>query len=79
MEANIDGREENLKKGMEYLKKDMEGLKGGTNLLQERHPNDKKVVEEIHDDKKINLNHDSIESNIGLKTCHIPKDRYEEI
>ena len=35
MEANIDGREEYLKKDMEYLKKYMEGLKeGGTKLLQ---------------------------------------------
>ena len=59
---------------MEYLKKDTEGLKeGGTKLLQERPPNDEKVVEETHDEKKINLNHDFIESNIGLKTHHIPK------
>ena len=34
MEANIDGREAYLKKGMEYLKKDMKGLKeGGTKPL----------------------------------------------
>ena len=53
MEANINGREEYLKKGMEYLKKYMEVLKeGGTKMLQERPPNDEKVVEETHDEKK---------------------------
>ena len=61
MEANIDGREEDLKKDMEALKKDMEGLKeGGTKLLQEKVPDDKKVVEETHDENKRNLNHDFI-------------------
>ena len=50
---------------MEDLKKEMEGLKeGGTKLLQERPPNDEKVVKETHDAKKINVNHDFIESNI---------------
>jgi len=73
MEADIDGREVDLKKDMEYLKKDMEGSKEGeTKLLQERTPNDDKVVEETHDEKKINVNHDFIESNIGLKIQHIP-------
>jgi len=53
MKANINCREADLKKGMEYLKKDMEGLKeGGTKLLQERSPNDEKVLEENHDEKK---------------------------
>ena len=52
----------------------MEGLKGGlTNLLQEMLPNGEKVVEETHDENKININHDSIESNVGLKTHHVPK------
>jgi len=51
---------------MEDLKKNMEALKeGGTKLLQERHPNDEKVVEETRDEKKIYINHDFIESNIG--------------
>jgi len=69
MEANIDGMKANLKKGMEELNKYMEGLKeGGTKLLQERPPNDENVVEETHDEKKINVNNDYIESNIGLKT-----------
>ena len=56
-----------------YLKVDIEGLKEGlTNLLQEKLPNGEKVVEETHDEKKINVNHDFIDSNIGLKTHHIP-------
>jgi len=55
---------------MEDLKKDMEGL---TKLLQERLPNGKKVVEETRDENKINVNHDLIESNVGLKTHHVPK------
>ena len=46
MEANIDGREEDLEKYMEGLKE------GQTKLLQERPPNEEKVVEETHDDKK---------------------------
>jgi len=41
MEINIDGRKEDLKKGMEDFKKDMEGLKEGvTTLLEERPPNE---------------------------------------
>ena len=48
----------------------MEGL---TNLIQEIIPNGKNIVEETHDGKKINVNHDFINSNVGLKACHIPK------
>ena len=70
----IRAMEEYLKKGMEYLKKYMEFFKeGGTKMLQERPPNHEKVVEETHDEKKINVNHELIEPNIGLKTHHIPK------
>ena len=36
-------------------------------------PNGEKVVEETHDENKINVNHDFINSNIRLKTHHIPK------
>ena len=74
MEADIKGIKSYWKKGMEDLWKDMEGLKeGGTKLLQERPPIGEKVVEETHDENKINVNHDFIESNVGLKTQHIPK------
>ena len=70
MEAKIDGLEGN----MEDLNKYMEGLKEGLeNFLEEKLPNGKKVVEESHDEKKSNFNHDFIESNVGFNTHHIPK------
>ena len=73
MEANIDGREVDFKKGMEDLKKDIEGLKEGRkNSLQVRLPNIEKVVEETHEENKINVNHDFVYSNVELKTHHIP-------
>jgi len=31
------------------------------------------VVNETHDENKINVNHDFIDSNVGLKTHHVPK------
>ena len=52
----------------------MEGLKEGfTKLIQEMIFNGEKVVEETHDEEKINVNHDFINSNVGLKTHNIPK------
>ena len=36
-------------------------------------PNGKNIVEETHDENKINVNRDFINSNVGLKTHHIPK------
>ena len=36
-------------------------------------PNSEKVVPETHDKKKINVNHDFINSNVVWKTHHIPK------
>ena len=52
----------------------MEGLKEGlTKLLQERLPNGEKVVEKTHDENKRNVNHDFINSNVGIKTHHVPK------
>ena len=63
---------------MEYMKNDlkvdMEGLKEGlTKLIQEMIPNGEKVVQETHDENKINVNRDFINSNVGLNTHHIPK------
>ena len=56
------------------LKAEMEGLKEYLKkLIQEIIPNGKKIVEETHDEKKINFNRDFINSNVGLKTHHIPK------
>ena len=43
-----------------------------TKLIQEMIPNGEKIVEETHDDKKINFNRDFINSNLGLKNHHIP-------
>ena len=54
MEATMDG----LKNGMEET---MEGLKEGfTKLIQEMIPNGENVVQENHDEKKINVNRDFI-------------------
>ena len=50
------------------LKADMEGL---AKLIQEMLPNGEKIVEETHDEKKINGNHDFINSNVGWKNHHI--------
>ena len=36
-------------------------------------PNGEKIVEETHDEKKINVIHDFINSNVGWKNHHIPK------
>ena len=67
MEAKMEDSMANLKI---YLKTDMEELK---KLLQERVTNGEKVVKETHDENKRNVNHDSIDSNVGSKTHHIPK------
>ena len=36
-------------------------------------PNAEKIVQETHDENKINVNCDFINSNVGLKNHHIPK------
>ena len=36
-------------------------------------PNGGNIVEETHDENKINVKRDFINSNVGLKTHHIPK------
>jgi len=89
MEAKMDGLKNGLKLDMEGLKDglkvDMEGLKDGlkadmeglkeglTKFLQEMLPDGEKILGETHDENKINVNNDFIDSNIGLKTHHIPK------
>ena len=74
VEAKMEDMEEKMKDNMENmkndLKEDMEGLK---TLIQEMFPNGEKIVEETHDEKKINVNRDFIKSNVGLKAHHIPK------
>ena len=48
----------------------MEGL---TKLIQKMFPNDENIVEETHDENKINVNRDFINSNVRGKNHHIPK------
>jgi len=82
MEAKMDGlnngveakMDDGLEVNIEDFRKDMKGLKGGlAKLLQEMLPNREKVVERIHDENKRNVSCDCIDSNIGLKTHHVPK------
>eukprot|EP00253_Pinus_taeda_P028955 PITA_28955 len=57
-----------------YLKTDMDELKINMNkLLQEMGTKGERVLKETHDENKRNVNHDSIDSNVGSKTQHIPK------
>ena len=44
-----------------------------TKLIQEIFPNGEKIGEETHDEKKINVSHDFINSNVRWKNHHIPK------
>ena len=71
MEAKID---EKMKDNMENMKKDLKvDIKGLENLIQEMFPNGENIVEEPHDENKINVNCDLINSNVGRKNQHIPK------
>ena len=89
LKKGVEAKMDCLKKGIEAkmndveakmddlkidLKTDMEELKINMNkLLQERVTKGERVVKETHDEKKINVNHDSIDSNVGSKTHHISK------
>ena len=71
MEAKIDEKmKDNMEKMKNDLKVDIEAL---AKLIQEMFPNGEKIVEETHDENKINFNRDFIKSNVGLKNHHIPK------
>jgi len=78
VEAKMDDLKTELKRELKTdmddlkteLKTDMDELK---KLLQERVTNGERVVKETHDENKRNVNHDSINSNVGSKTHHIPK------
>ena len=63
MDAKIDGMDDK----MEELKINM------NKLLQEMVTKGERVLKETHDENKRNVNHDSIDSNVGSKTHHIPK------
>ena len=52
----------------------MDELKINVNkLLQEMGTKGERVLKETHDENKKNVNHDSIDANVGSKTHHIPK------
>ena len=70
MEAKMDDMKDNMENMNNDLKADIEGL---TKLIQEMFPNGENIVEETHDENKINVNHDFIKSNVGLRNYHIPK------
>ena len=71
MEAKID---EKMKDNMESMKNDIKAdIEVLTKLIQEMFPNGEKIVEETHDEKKINFNRDFINSNVGGKNRHISK------
>ena len=67
VEAKMDDLKIDLKTYMEELKINM------NKLLQEMVINGERVVKETHDENNKNFNHDSIDSNVGSKTHHIPK------
>ena len=70
MEAKMNGMDTKMH-GMDDK---IEELKINLNkLLQEMATNGERVVKETHDEKKINVNHDFIDSNVGSKTHHISK------
>ena len=78
LEANMDGMEVGMEvkidEKMENMKNDLKvDIKGLTKLIQKMFPNGEKIVEETHDENKINVNCDFINSNVGRKSYHIPK------
>ena len=59
MEAKMDDMEEKVKDKMENMKNDLKAdMEGLTKLIQEMFPNAENIVEETHDEKKINVNRD---------------------
>ena len=82
LKKNVEAKMDGLKKGIEaqmddlkiYLKTDMYELKINMNkLLQEMVTKGERVLKKTHDENKRNVNHDSIDANVGSKTDHIPK------
>ena len=77
MEAKMDGMEakmDDMKDNMENMKNDLKvDIEGLTKLIQEMFPNGEKIVEETHDENKINVNRDFTNSNVGGKNHYIPK------
>ena len=74
VEAKMDGLKKVVEAKIDGMDDKMEELKINMNkLLQEMVTNGERVVKETHDENKRNVNHDFINSNVGLKTHHIPK------
>ena len=74
MEAKKDDKEAKINEKMENMKNDIKlDIEGLEKLIQEMFPNGEKIVEETHDENKINDNHDFINSHAGQKNHHIPK------
>ena len=74
MEAGMEAKMDDMKYNMENMKNDLKvDMEGLTKLIHEIIPNGKNLVKETHDENKINVNHDFINSNVGLKNHHIPK------
>ena len=78
MEAKMDDSKTELKRDMvdlkTDLKTDMDELKVNMNkLLQEMGTKGERVLKETHEENKRNVDHDSIDANVGSKTHHIPK------
>ena len=89
LKKGVEAKMDYLKKGVEAkmidveakmddlkidLKTDMDELKINMNkLLQEMGAKGERVLKETHDENERNVNHDSIDANVGSKTHHIPK------
>jgi len=85
VEAKMDGLKKGVEAKMDFLKKGIETKMNDveakmddlkidlTKFLQEMLTNGERVVKETHDENKRNVNRDFIDSNVGLKTHHIPK------
>jgi chromosome segregation ATPase len=74
VEAKIDGLKKGVEAKIDGMDDKMEELKINMNkLLQEMVNKGERVLKETHDENKRNVNHDSIDSNVGSKTHHIPK------
>ena len=74
VEAKMDGLKKGVEAKIDDMDDKMEELKINMNkLLQEMVNKGERVLKETHDENKRNFNHDSIDSNVGSKTHHIPK------
>eukprot|EP00253_Pinus_taeda_P006560 PITA_06560 len=74
VEVKIDGLRKGVEAKIDGMDDKMEELKINMNkLLQEMVNKGERVLKETQDENKRNVNHDSIDSNVGTKTHHIPK------